>query len=62
MLTAWRRIPGPPRDRVKARLLRLYRALLAEPARLKEMGERARTLAIPDAAERLVAVLLDVAA
>ena len=28
MLTAWRRIPGPPRDRVKARLLRLYRALL----------------------------------
>ncbi len=29
MLRAWRRIPGPPRDRVKARLLRLYRALLA---------------------------------
>ena len=29
MLTAWRRIPGPPRDRVKARLLRLHRALLA---------------------------------
>ena len=29
MLTAWRRIPGPPRDLVKARLLRLYRALLA---------------------------------
>ena len=28
MLTAWRRIPGPPRDRIKARLLRLYRALL----------------------------------
>jgi endonuclease-3 related protein len=28
LLTAWRRIPGPPRDRVKARLLRLYRALL----------------------------------
>ena len=24
----WRRIPGPPRDPVKARLLRLYRALL----------------------------------
>jgi len=145
VLTAWRRIPGPPRDRVKARLLRLYRALLAEhgrqrwwpartpfevavgailvqhtawasaaravaalraarrltperlaatdlatlgalvrpagtwrlkagrlldftrallaePARLKDMGERARTLAIPDAAERLVAVLLEVAA
>jgi endonuclease-3 related protein len=29
VLTAWRRIPGPPRDHVKARLLRLYRALLA---------------------------------
>jgi len=29
VLTAWRRIPGPPRDRVKARLLRLYRTLLA---------------------------------
>jgi endonuclease-3 related protein len=29
LLTAWRRIPGPPRDRIKARLLRLYRALLA---------------------------------
>ena len=27
-----------------------------------DMGERARTLAIPDAAERLVAVLLEVAA
>jgi len=26
-LSAWRRIPGPPRDPVKARLLRLYRAL-----------------------------------
>jgi endonuclease-3 related protein len=30
VLTGWRRIPGPPRDRVKARLLRLYRALLGE--------------------------------
>jgi endonuclease-3 related protein len=27
-LAAWRRIPGPPRDRVKARLLRLHVALL----------------------------------
>jgi UDP-N-acetylglucosamine--N-acetylmuramyl-(pentapeptide) pyrophosphoryl-undecaprenol N-acetylglucosamine transferase len=34
-------------------------ALLADPARLKEMGERARTLAVPDAAERIVRVLLD---
>jgi endonuclease III related protein len=29
VLPGWRRIPGPPRDPVKARLLRLYRALLA---------------------------------
>jgi endonuclease-3 related protein len=29
VLSGWRRIPGPPRDAVKARLLRLYRALLA---------------------------------
>ena len=29
VLRAWRRIPGPPRDPVKARLLRIYRALLA---------------------------------
>jgi endonuclease III related protein len=28
VLTGWRRIPGPPRDPVKGRLLRLYRALL----------------------------------
>ena len=44
-----------------ALLLERVRGLLAEPARLKEMGERARSLAIPDAAERLVAVLLEVA-
>jgi endonuclease III related protein len=29
VLTAWRRIPGPPRDPIKGRLLRLYRALLS---------------------------------
>ena len=29
MLPGWRRIPGPPRDPTKARLLRLYRSLLA---------------------------------
>jgi len=28
VLSGWRRIPGPPRDPTKARLLRLYRALL----------------------------------
>jgi UDP-N-acetylglucosamine--N-acetylmuramyl-(pentapeptide) pyrophosphoryl-undecaprenol N-acetylglucosamine transferase len=42
-------------------LLERIRGLLAEPARLKDMGERARAIAIPDAAERLVALLLDVA-
>jgi UDP-N-acetylglucosamine--N-acetylmuramyl-(pentapeptide) pyrophosphoryl-undecaprenol N-acetylglucosamine transferase len=31
--------------------------LLADSTRLKEMGERARSVAIPDAAERIVAVL-----
>ncbi|TMQ15500.1 MAG: undecaprenyldiphospho-muramoylpentapeptide beta-N-acetylglucosaminyltransferase [Candidatus Rokuibacteriota bacterium] len=40
-------------------LLARVRGLLAEPARLKEMGERARTLAIPDAADRLVALLME---
>lgn len=33
--------------------------LLAEPTGLKEMGERARALAFPDAAERIVALLLE---
>jgi UDP-N-acetylglucosamine--N-acetylmuramyl-(pentapeptide) pyrophosphoryl-undecaprenol N-acetylglucosamine transferase len=32
--------------------------LLAAPTRLKEMGERARAVAVPDAAERIVALLL----
>jgi UDP-N-acetylglucosamine--N-acetylmuramyl-(pentapeptide) pyrophosphoryl-undecaprenol N-acetylglucosamine transferase len=35
--------------------------LLADRARLKQMGEQARSLAIPDAADRLVALLCDVA-
>ncbi|HEU4368916.1 MAG TPA: undecaprenyldiphospho-muramoylpentapeptide beta-N-acetylglucosaminyltransferase [Methylomirabilota bacterium] len=43
-------------------LLERIRGLLAEPPRLKEMGERARALAIPDATDRLVALLLEVAA
>ena len=41
------------------RLVREIRALLADPAGLKQMGERARTLAVPDAAERIVALLWD---
>jgi len=36
--------------------------LLADPARLKEMGERARTLAVPDAADRIADLLLEIAA
>jgi UDP-N-acetylglucosamine--N-acetylmuramyl-(pentapeptide) pyrophosphoryl-undecaprenol N-acetylglucosamine transferase len=39
------------------RLVDEIRALLGDPARLKQMGEHARTLAVPDAAERIVAVL-----
>lgn len=42
-----------------ARLLAEIRRLLAEPGRLKDMGERARRLAVPDAAERIVALLLE---
>ena len=42
-------------------LLERIRSLLAEPARLKDMGERARSLAIPDAAERLVNLLVEIA-
>lgn len=42
-------------------LLARVRPLLADPAGLKDMGERARAVAIPDAADRLVNLLLDVA-
>jgi UDP-N-acetylglucosamine--N-acetylmuramyl-(pentapeptide) pyrophosphoryl-undecaprenol N-acetylglucosamine transferase len=41
-------------------LLARIRGLIADPAALKEMGERARSLAIPDAADRIVALLLEV--
>ncbi len=41
------------------RLLGEVRALLADPARRRAMGERARALAVPDAAARIVAVLLE---
>jgi len=41
-------------------LLAQVRRLLADAADLKNMGERARTLAIPDAADRLVDLLLEV--
>jgi UDP-N-acetylglucosamine--N-acetylmuramyl-(pentapeptide) pyrophosphoryl-undecaprenol N-acetylglucosamine transferase len=39
------------------RLTAEVETLLASPARLKDMGERARALAIPDAAERLVTLI-----
>ena len=52
---------APQASLTPALLLERIQSLLAEPARLKDMGERARTLAIPDAADRLVNVLLDVA-
>ncbi|HSF06549.1 MAG TPA: undecaprenyldiphospho-muramoylpentapeptide beta-N-acetylglucosaminyltransferase [Methylomirabilota bacterium] len=39
------------------RLLERLRALLSDAAMLKEMSERARSLAVPDAAERIVALL-----
>jgi UDP-N-acetylglucosamine--N-acetylmuramyl-(pentapeptide) pyrophosphoryl-undecaprenol N-acetylglucosamine transferase len=44
------------------RLLDRVRVLLADPRALKEMGERARALAISDAADRLVRLILDVRA
>jgi len=40
-------------------LVRRVQSLLADPAKLKQMGEQARVLAIPDAAERLVALLTE---
>jgi UDP-N-acetylglucosamine--N-acetylmuramyl-(pentapeptide) pyrophosphoryl-undecaprenol N-acetylglucosamine transferase len=42
-----------------ARLGEEIHRLLAQPAVLKEMGERARALAVPDAAERLLALVLE---
>jgi UDP-N-acetylglucosamine--N-acetylmuramyl-(pentapeptide) pyrophosphoryl-undecaprenol N-acetylglucosamine transferase len=41
------------------RLLERVRALLADARALKEMGDRARTLAVADAAERLAQLILD---
>jgi UDP-N-acetylglucosamine--N-acetylmuramyl-(pentapeptide) pyrophosphoryl-undecaprenol N-acetylglucosamine transferase len=43
-------------------LLTQVRRMLADPAQLKDTGERARTLAVPDAADRLVELLLETAA
>jgi UDP-N-acetylglucosamine--N-acetylmuramyl-(pentapeptide) pyrophosphoryl-undecaprenol N-acetylglucosamine transferase len=43
-------------------LVRAVRDLLADPRRLKEMGDRARALAVPDAAQRLADLVLAVRA
>lgn len=50
----------PQAELTPERLARRAGELLADPGALKEMGERARAVAIPDAAERIVAVLLEV--
>ena len=49
----------PQSELTPERLLTTVRALLAEPRRLKDMGERARSLAVPDAAARIVALLIE---
>src|SRR5881296_2696415 len=43
-------------------LLERIQTLLSDPARLKDMGERARALAVPDAADRIADLLLEIAA
>lgn len=52
----------PQRGMTPALLLERVQQLLADPTRLKEMGERARALAVPDAADRIAALLLEQAA
>jgi len=42
-------------------LLESVRGLLADPSRLKSIGERARSLAVADAAERIVRLIVEVA-
>ena len=52
-----------PQTAMTPALLREHiQQLLADPARLKEMGERAHTLAVPDAADRIADLLLEIAA
>ena len=49
----------PQSELTPERLLAEIQRLLLDPQRLKQMGEHARTLAVPDAAERLVALLTE---
>jgi UDP-N-acetylglucosamine--N-acetylmuramyl-(pentapeptide) pyrophosphoryl-undecaprenol N-acetylglucosamine transferase len=51
----------PERELTPERLVAEIRALLAEPARLRAMAERARGLSTPDAADRLVDLVLGLA-
>lgn len=51
----------PERDLTPARLAAEVAALLDDPARLRAMGAGARTLATPDAADRLVDLILELA-
>jgi len=51
----------PERELTGDRLVALVGQLLSDPARLKQMGERARALARPDAADRLVDLILELA-
>lgn len=50
----------PQSELTPERLLAEVRGLLADPQRLKHMAERSRTLAVPDAAERIVDLLTEV--
>jgi len=47
----------PQTELTPARLVTRIGALLGDPRRLKEMGARAMTLAVPDADTRLVSLL-----
>jgi UDP-N-acetylglucosamine--N-acetylmuramyl-(pentapeptide) pyrophosphoryl-undecaprenol N-acetylglucosamine transferase len=49
----------PQADLTPERLRDEIWRLLGDPQRLKQMGERARRLAVPDAAERIVALLIE---
>ncbi|WP_448576813.1 undecaprenyldiphospho-muramoylpentapeptide beta-N-acetylglucosaminyltransferase [Thermomicrobium sp.] len=51
----------PQEQLTRSRLVELIRHLLDDPAQLRSMGELARTLVIPDAAERLAMLILRVA-
>lgn len=51
----------PERELSADRLVELVGGLLGDPIRLKQMAERARALARPDAAERLVELILELA-